>query len=155
MAKKDRKLDIKPSDYTLALKIDGERYYEGIWDGLDGDEKDGHRYFWFESPGYADDWTGDKLTIADNSGEYPHLTDDGLLFVDVWSDRDIVAGGDHRQASVPLIDLEGNRSSAPVNIFEAFSVARLLGLGITILDPGSDKEIAVSAASLYWDNGKI
>lgn len=43
----------------------------------------------------------------------------------------------------------------PVNIFEAFSVARLLGLGITILDPGSDKEIAVSAASLYWDNGKI
>ena len=147
MATKDAKLDIKPSDYTLALTI-----------------KQGHRYFWFESPGYAGDspkvktfalWAGDKLAIADNSGEYPHLTDDGLLFVDVWSGRDIVAGGDHRQASVPLIDLEGNRSSTPVNIFEAFSVARLLGRGVTILDPGSDKEIAVSAASLYWDNGKI
>ena len=138
MATKDAKLDIKPSDYTLALTI-----------------KQGHRYFWFKSPGYAGDWAGDKLAIADNSGEYPHLTDDGLLFVDVWSGRDIVAGGDHRQASVPLIDLEGNRSSTPVNIFEAFSVARLLGLGSTILDPGSDKEIAVSAASLYWDNGKI
>ncbi len=138
MATKDRKLDIKPSDYTLALEI-----------------KDGHRYFWFKSPEYAGDWAGDKLAIADNSGEYPHLTDDGLLVVDVWSGRDIVAGGDHRQASGPLIDLEGNRSSTPVNIFEAFSVARLLGLGITILDPGSDKEIAVSAASLYWDNGKI
>ena len=135
---KDRKLDIKPSDYTLALKI-----------------KNGHRYFWLkeqrlppERGGY-----GDVLAIADDSGEYPHLTDDGLLYVD-WA-SDIVAGGDNRQASVPLIDLEGNRSSTPVNIFEAFSVARLLGLGITILDPHSDKEIAVSAASLYWDNGKL
>jgi len=136
MATKDAKLNIKPSDYTLALEI-----------------KDGHRYFWFKSPGYAGDWAGDKLAIADNSSEYPHLTDDGLLYVDTA--RAIVAGGDNWQASIPLIGLEGNRSSAPVKIFEAFSVARLLGLGVTILDSDSNKEIAVSAASLYWDNGKI
>ena len=92
---KDRKLDIKPSDYTLALKI-----------------KNGHRYFWLkeqrlppERGGY-----GDVLAIADDSGEYPHLTDDGLLYVD-WA-SDIVAGGDNRQASVPLIDLEGLQRGA-------------------------------------------
>ena len=137
---KDHKLDIKPRDYTLALEI-----------------KDGHHYFWLkeqrlppERGGY-----GDVLAIADNSGEYPHLTDDSLLFVDVWSGRDSVAGGYHRQASVPLIDLEGNRSSTSVNVYEAFSVARMLGECGTILDPHSDKEIAVSAASLYWDNGKL
>ena len=133
---KDRKLNIKPSDYTLALKI-----------------KNGHRYFWFRSPGYTGDWAGDKLAIADDSGEYPHLTDDGMLYVDTA--RAIVAGGDSRQASVPLIDLEGNGSSTSVNVYEAFSVARVLGEGVEILDANSDDKIIVSAASLYWDNGKL
>lgn len=50
MATKDAKLDIKPSDYTLALKI-----------------KDGHRYFWFKSPdtpGTGPETSWPSLTIA-------------------------------------------------------------------------------------------
>jgi hypothetical protein len=117
--------DINPNQYTLAKKF-----------------KEGHRYFWFKSANYTGGFGGDRLAIVDDSGDYPHLTDDGLLFVYSTPIITTVYGGrpTRTTASIPLIDIDGETSSTSSSIYEAFGVAKLLGLPIKITDPHGDGE---------------
>tara|TARA_R110000796_G_scaffold54801_1_gene128027 strand:+ start:510 stop:890 length:381 start_codon:yes stop_codon:yes gene_type:complete len=114
---------LKESQFTLALKF-----------------KRGHRYFWFKSADYNGGFAGDKLAIADDSGDFPHMTDDGLLFIDSHAFISLHSTPNWVYASVPLIDPEGNRSDTPTSNYEAISVAKLLGLPIKIADPYGDEE---------------
>lgn len=111
----------KESQFTLALKF-----------------KRGHRYFWFKSANYNGGFAGDKLAIADDSGDFPHMTDDGLLFIDSHAFISLPSPG--KPVTLPLIDPEGNKTSTPTSIYEAISVAKLLGLPIKIADPYGDEE---------------
>lgn len=120
--------DINPNQYTLALEF-----------------KEGHRYFWFKSADYTGGFDGDRLAIADDSGDYPHLTGDGLLFVGNsggYSSNPITISPAMERviASIPLIDIDGETSSTPSSIYEAFGVAKLLGLPIKITDPHGNGE---------------
>jgi hypothetical protein len=129
--------DINPNQYTLAKKF-----------------KEGHRYFWFKSANYTGGFGGDRLAIADDSGDYPHLTDDGLLFVDIdgacsGNPITISPSMERVTASIPLINMDGETSHTGSSIYEAFGVAKLLGLPIKITDPyGSGKSIEVQCKEI-------
>lgn len=128
-----------PDQYTLALAIEG-----------------GHRYFWFKGPDYSGGFAGDQLAVADDSGEYPYQTDDGLLFVipDTISINHKRSRPPYRtSASIPVIDLEGNIHSIGTSIYEGFAVAKLLGSDVELSHVSHPTNtIKVSATSLYWDN---
>ena len=136
--------DIDPNQYTLARKFEG-----------------GHRYYWFKSDDYTGGFACASVAIADDSGDYPHLTDDGLLFVDI----DGACSGvpitisplcryhssemERVTASIPLINMDGEASHTGSSIYEAFGVAKLLGLPIKITDPyGSGKSIEVQCKEI-------
>ena len=129
---------INSNQYTLAKKFEG-----------------GHRYYWFKSSDDSGGFAGDKLVaIADDSGDSPHLTDDGLLFVDIdgacsGSPITISPSMERVTASIPLINMDGEASHTGSSIYEAFGVAKLLGLPIKITDPyGSGKSIEVQCKEI-------
>ena len=135
---------INSNQYTLARKFEG-----------------GHRYYWFKSADYTGGFAGDRLAIADDSGDYPHLTDDGLLFVDIdgaCSGSPITISPlcryhssemERITASIPLNNMDGETSHTGSSIYEAFGVAKLLGLPIKITDPyGSGQSIEVQSKDI-------
>mgnify|MGYP003652950947 CR=1 FL=1 len=144
--------DISPEHYAPALTI-----------------KEGHRYFWLRlhpdavPRNWAGDWRENVLAIADQSGDYPHETDDGLLWVDISTPFTVGERG-----TIPLIDAAGNRSKTNGGAYEVCAVARQLAQPVLIYEPTPTadafeqikngvrtcpKYIKISAASLYWDNG--
>ena len=65
-----------------------------------------------------------RIAVADQSGEYPEDTDDGIL----WLDTERLIGDD---GDIPLVDEQGNKSWTPSTVMEmAFS--RLFSLRYTI-----------------------
>lgn len=79
-------------------------------------QKDGHRIFFDE--------VTSQLAIADNSGDTPDKTDDGVLFVDV--DRIGREGlwtlPESTTVAVPLFDEERERSTTVMGFEEAFDL---------------------------------
>jgi hypothetical protein len=56
-------------------------------------------------------------------------------------------------ASIPLVDMSGKTSSTPSSIYEAFGVAKLLGLPIKITDPhGNGEAIEVQRKEIRSEN---
>lgn len=83
--------------------------------------KGGHRYF-------RDEETG-KIGVADDSGENPELTDDGLLWLDqsrpiTLSDTSGSSGG------IPLVDEEGKKYGMSERMSAAVIVAKMFGMKI-------------------------
>ena len=102
---------ISPSNYSIA-------YGSG----------DGHGYFWLEG----------RLCIADQSGEWPHECDDGLLYVNQM-EMPTIEGG---RVSIPLIDEHNTTSTTGGSLNEAFAVAKLMGKMVRIVDPNGTESFA-------------
>ena len=91
----------------------------------------GHKYFRdLNDPGL-------RIAIADDSGEYPNLTDDGILWLDT---EQTIKGPRYPERSfcVHLLDEDGNGTSTPATAEEAIALAALFGLRIEFdycLDP--------------------
>ena len=144
--------DITPEHYAPALTI-----------------KEGHRYFWLRlhpdavPKNWPGDWRENVLAIADQSGDYPHETDGGLLWVDTSTPFTIGAEG-----FIPLIDAAGNRSKVNGGAYEVCAVARQLAQPVLVFEPTPTADavaqirkgvrtcpnyIKIPAASLYSDSG--
>lgn len=80
----------------------------------------GHRYFGLQD---GLEW---KLAVADNSGEYPHQTDDGILWVD--KSRALYVGpiASDREDFLVTVPVIRDRSGLPSNVIEPLSGLRML-----------------------------
>jgi len=85
--------------------------------------RDGHKYFRCrrgDTPG--------GIGVADQSGHYPHETEDGVLWLD--QQRPVLVDDtlERLHVFVPLRDDAGNRSTTPVSFREAVEVVRKFGM---------------------------
>jgi len=83
--------------------------------------KDGHRYF--------RNLKTNQVSICDNSGAYPHLTDDGVLYLD--HSRSIVIGDE--RATIPVLRADGSQANASERPHDALRVAWEFGLDIEVV----------------------
>lgn len=95
--------------------------------------KRGHKYF-------LDHITG-KVSVCDESGNLPHLTDDGVLWLD--QDRDITIQDHYHQtqlgmtahttvASIPITTEQGDASTTGANMEEAAKVAAYFSMTMRV-----------------------
>jgi hypothetical protein len=69
------------------------------------------------------------VSICDQSGERPHLTDDGVLWIDdtkPW----VVDDGDH--VDVPLVDASGGSTRTFMTWSQGIRIARVLGAKVVV-----------------------
>jgi hypothetical protein len=78
----------------------------------------GHKFF-------RDQDTG-RVAIADWSGDYPHQTDDGVLWLDLGA-RSITFDAYKTIAFIPLLDNEGRQTSTIADLEEAKWVTNNFG----------------------------
>lgn len=98
--------DRQPRDWELVMQVE-----------------DGHKYFLDRGSG--------RIGVADQSGYFPHQTEDGVLWLD--KTRSVrVEDGDHIHIFVPLLCFDGTRSSTPVGVEEAVEVVRMFGLSLRV-----------------------
>lgn len=79
---------------------------------------DGHKFF-------RDRATG-RVAIADWSGDYPHQTDDGVLWLDLQS-RPMTVDFAKNIAFIPLLDSKGQQTSTIAGLDEAAWVIETFG----------------------------
>jgi hypothetical protein len=78
----------------------------------------GHKFF-------RDQDTG-RVAIADWSGDYPHQTDDGVLWLDL-QDRSVTFNPHRTIAFIPLLDSKGRQTSTIADLEEAQWVIESFG----------------------------
>jgi len=86
----------------------------------------GHRYF--------RNLDNDKVSACDNSGSRPHLTDDGVLYVD--DKRPVVIGSNY--GTVPVLHDDGSQAHVSEQPHHAVQLAQELGLEIKLTGWQSD-----------------
>lgn len=85
----------------------------------------GHRYF-RSLVGKCE-----RFAVADDSGETPHLTDDGVLWLDL--DRDVIVDDDGGWIPV-IVAHDGSRSRVHETADDAITVAIKFGFGVRVAD---------------------
>lgn len=120
------------SRYALADKYEWVQIFRTSETDDEG-EFYGHTYF--------RDGKSGRVAVCDMSGDYPHMADDGVLWVD--RERPIslyVSSSDNKmRASVPLISqrrIDGNRDEKTATTdppLDALKLATLLGMRIEVL----------------------
>lgn len=89
----------------------------------------GHRLFKdAEKPG--------EVAIADQSGEYPDQTDDGILYLDTLRSIEHHEFDGRESYSLPIKDALGRRYGTPVSLAAAICISDAYGLGIDVPDLG-------------------
>ena len=85
-----------------------------------------------------------KAAIADNSGDTPDMTDDGVL----WVDRTYCVMINRKEAIVPVVSERGNEFHVMMRIHHAMQLAETFNLSVQFdpemseigLDPGQPAE---------------
>jgi hypothetical protein len=93
----------------------------------------GHKFF--------EDTTNGRLAIADDSGDRPDQTDDGVLWVD--PSRHVCEVREGGCMLLPLIREDGAKSVAVANVSEALWVAHRLGMDVRTLGGLRFRAVAV------------
>ncbi len=81
---------------------------------------DGHRLFPLSkrNDGGPDSWFTNKalpmVAIADDSGAFPEMTDDGVLWLDFG--HSLMVGGKPERLSIPLLTDDGTESRTPTDM---------------------------------------
>lgn len=98
---------------------DGQRDENGHFDG---------HSFW------RDEISG-RISLCDMSGDRPHLTDDGVLWLDPARDWSVYENDTKLYVDIPLLNENGDRSKSFTYIKEALRVAPKLGVKL-VVEPG-------------------
>jgi hypothetical protein len=89
------------------------------WEKLGRITKNGHRLFKENSTG--------RFAIADNSGDWPDTTEDGVLYVDGSRPITSYVVGDHVSYTVPLFHPSGEKTYTGTDLRGALRVCEVCG----------------------------
>ena len=92
---------------------------------------DGHRLFKTVPSKTVQDGARLLIAIADQSGGWPHETEDGILWLDYERNLMLPSGRDHFP-KIPCVDPEGKKSYTPTDVATVMSLSHRFGWPINV-----------------------
>lgn len=126
---------------SVATKTDARYEWVLMWKDSQTDERGrfyGHS-FWFDK-------LRGRVSIKDMSGDFPHETDDGVLWLDTSRPMEFWMDGGKMRASIPVVGgPEGREKSYCIMVWkDAVKAARQYGFKVTL-----GKSVAELAATVF------